>query len=495
MLVLLLLWSLRLSKFFLCLICLLTVPTLVSASVIDQAVVLVDGCSGVCVDPAGLVMTAKHCELPETVTIRFKDRTVTAQRIYECPETEGPVVYDCAGDGYPFLHVAASPPLLGEQLWTYGYPQTQQQRELRWSTGKLLRWSTFEYEGGAFTGNVVNCKTGSGWSGGPLLNAKAEVCGLLNSGDQRTSVFISSAAVRNAYSTAKDRIRIAPDAKPVQEDRKPTLYVFGSTACQPCRKFKQDFGNVESFWKVIEAAFVVKFIDVDNHPQLAAQHAVTEVPTFLVQGQLRITGYQNPDDLLQSLGLMKESPQQQSENPVAEKEPENQPTVPKHTPSQSAEPEYAQPDVQTSNIEDASLSQGTPDEERLERLSGLIQTALTVSTWLGVTGATGGTAGLILGGIACWRSFHRRSQHRSGRAPPASQPTTITVDAAPLPQAIVPETRFAPYERDTYAEAFAWAEAELARKYPGSVGTLESIKGLINQYLSAKGYKPTPPHS
>ena len=43
---------------------------------------------------------------------------------------------------------------------------------------------------------------------------------------------------------------------------------------------------------------------------------------------------------------------------------------------------------------------------------------------------------------------------------------------------------------DTYAEAFAWAEAEMARKYPGSVGTLESIKGLIDQYLAGKGYRP-----
>ena len=65
----------------------------------------------------------------------------------------------------------------------------------------------------------------------------------------------------------------------------------------------------------------------------------------------------------------------------------------------------------------------------------------------------------------------------------------VTVDSPPPPQAIIPETRFAPYERDTYAEAFAWAEAEMARKYPGSVGTMETIKGLIDQYLSSKGVR------
>ena len=30
----------------------------------------------------------------------------------------------------------------------------------------------------------------------------------------------------------------------------------------------------------------------------------------------------------------------------------------------------------------------------------------------------------------------------------------------------------------------------MARKYPGSVGTMESIKGLIDQYLAGKGYRP-----
>lgn len=494
MLVLLLLWSVRLSKFFLFLILPLTVPALVCASSIDQAVVLVDGCSGVCVDPAGLVMTAKHCDLPETLTIRFKARTVKAQRIYQCQETEGPVVYDCEGDGYPFLNVAASPPMIGEHVWTYGYPQSKHQRELCWTAGKLLRWSTFEYGGGSFNGNVVNCKTGSGWSGGPLLNAKAEVCGLLNSGDQRTSVFISSAAVREAYAKAKDQLRTEPDTEPVRADVKPMLYVFGSNTCLPCRKFKEDFGNVESFWKAIEAAFVVEFIDVDNHPELAAKHNVTEVPTFLVRDSLRITGYQNPDDLLVALGLQQQVASNQVEIPVAEIEPVSQPTVPESTTTSPIINEPIQHEVHLPNVKDATNSHANSSEDRLDRLSGLIQSAITVSTWLGVTGATGGTAGLVLGGIACWRTLRRRSQHRSGRAPPSVKPTTITVENSPLPQAIVPETRFTPYERDTYAEAFAWAESEMARKYPGSVGTLESIKGLIDQYLSAKGLKPKTPH-
>ena len=37
------------------------------------------------------------------------------------------------------------------------------------------------------------------------------------------------------------------------------------------------------------------------------------------------------------------------------------------------------------------------------------------------------------------------------------------------------------------------SETELARKYPGSVGTLESLRALIDQYLAAKGIRrPSP---
>ena len=106
-----------------------------------------------------------------------------------------------------------------------------------------------------------------------------------------------------------------------------------------------------------------------------------------------------------------------------------------------------------------------------------------------MTGATGGTGGLILGGIALWRTLRRRKESITARDPPAppKAPPVVTIENPPPPQAIVPETRFAPYERDTFAEAFAWAETELVRKYPGSVSTLETMKGLIDQFLSAKG--------
>ncbi len=261
---------------------------------VEDAVVMVEGCSGVCVDPAGLVLTARHCNLPTTVTVRFKDRTVSATRVYVCREVEGPVVYDCEGDAYPFLPVAATAPQVGERVWSCGYPHLGGRRELRWAQGALLRWSTFEYGGGSFNGNVVAFVTAPGWSGGPLLNAKGEVCGLLNSSDCATSVFISSAAVRQAYAAV--RPTHVADSPP--RSGKPTLCVFGSMTCGPCRKFKDDYANHTQLRQALEAAFAVEFVDVDKQADLASRFAVTEVPTFLVPGGARVTGYEGPERLL-----------------------------------------------------------------------------------------------------------------------------------------------------------------------------------------------------
>ena len=444
------------------------------ADTIEDAVVMIGGCSGVCVDPVGLVLTAKHCELPTTITVRFKDRAVTAQRVYVSREAEGPVVYDCEGAGYPSLPVAASPPQIGERVWSYGYPRVNGRRALRWNSGPLLRWSTFDYGGGAFNGNVVGFRTSPGWSGGPLLNAKGEVCGLLNSTDCSTSVFISSAAVRQAVASVREQ-----RDQPVT-DGLPTLYVFGSTTCGPCRLFKADYEQNTEFRQALEAAFTIEFVDVDQRVDLTNQFGVTEVPTFIVPDDLRITGYAGTNDLLVRLDIQPEI--------AARPPPERDAIADGQSPSPSTAPTHPEAAVVEDPAPPATDSaQHAEFNDRLDRLTGLVQSAVSIATWLGVGGMTGGAGGLILGGLALWRTLRRP------RDPPAkvTPPPVVTIDSPPPPQAIVPETRFAPYERDTFAEAFAWAEAEMARKYPGSVSTLETLKGLINQFLAAKGVKST----
>ena len=452
-----------LSRSIACITAVLILTATVRADVRD-AVVKVGGCSGVCVDPSGLVLSARHCDHPETVTIEFPGRMVSAQRIYEAPETEGPVVFDCEGDGFPFATVADHVPPVGSPVWSLGWPSSDGGRRLQRADGILLHGGTFRFRGGEFRGNVVSFATAGGWSGGPLFNARGEVIGILSSGDCLTSVFISFAATRRVFDVA--RVSDAP-ATPAQ----PTLQVFGSGSCRPCQQFKDDFAEEAAFREALEARFDVVFIDVDQQPGLARQHGVTQVPTFIAAGRSPTVGYDGPAQLLAALGIEVDA--------IAIATP----TVAEPVESPAPEPAPAETTA-------ASEPTSPIEDDRLDRALSAVETAASIATWLGVTGATGGTGGLILGGIALWRTL-RRKRRPPARDPPAPEPPpVVTVDSPPPPQAIVPETRFAPYERDTFAEAFAWAQGEMARKYPGAVGTLESLQGLMDQYLSAKGIKP-----
>ena len=435
---------------------------------VGDAIVMIDGCSGVCVDPAGIVLTAKHCDLPDCVSVRFKQGTVKAVRVYESHDTEGPVAYDCEGDGYPSLPVAATAPVIGEKLWSFGYPSLNGQRELRRNCGPLLRWGTFKYAGGEFNGNVLGFGCGSGWSGGPLVNAKGEVCGLLNSSDDRTSVFISSAAVRQAYAAARQKLE-----KPAEQSQPqlPELLVFGTPTCSPCLQFKADLNSNRNFSALLRSTYKLVWVDINQRPEMAKKYAIEQVPVFISEHGIRIVGYIGPEDLLTGLGL----------NPKPDPAPPPM-TEPVPVTGEPSSPQLTEP-----------ISPVTPSSDPIDRLTSLTQHAITIATWLGVTGISGGTAGALLGGLALWRTLRRRRQPPTPFTPhPANSPITpptITHDSAPLPQTIVPETRFAAYERDSHAEAFAWAAAEMARKYPGAVGTLESLQGLMNQFLAARGLR------
>ena len=446
---------------------------------VDEAVVMAAGCSGVCVNSAGIVLTAKHCDLGDEVTVRFKQRAVKAVRIYECQDSEGPVAYDCEGDGYPALPVASTAPVLGEKLWSFGYPTLNGRRELRQNCGPVLRWGTFKYAGGEFNGNVLGFACAPGWSGGPLLNAKGEVCGLLNSSDDQTSVFIASAAVRQAYAAVLEQRRVPPADS---EATLPKLLVFGSTTCSPCLRFKEDLKSDHELSARLRSVFDLEFIDINQRSDLAKKYAIESVPVFVGPGGIRVEGYEGSEQLLTELGLIPRPDPRPP--PVSQPAPEAD-TSPHPVPEKPAEQSSTIPPSQT------PVSQNANATDTVDRLTTFASQALSVATWLGVTGISGGTAGAVLGGLALWRSLRKRRQQQSPTPSQPNNPPTITHDSQPLPQAIVPETRFAAYERDSHAEAFAWAAAEMARKYPGAVGTLESLQGLMNQYLASRGLRRT----
>jgi S1-C subfamily serine protease len=257
------------------------------------AIVQIGGCTGVCVDPAGLVMTAKHCDLQEIEVIRAGGREFTAVRIYAAPGTEGPLVYDVLGDNFVWIPVAQVKPEPGETVRTLGLPAVGGSRQFRELTGVLEGGAHVWYEGEQFLGNITDIVVTDGWSGGPLLNSNGEVVGLANSsGEGVGSVFISHAATREAYLAAR-----------ALHSSRPQLQVLISPEQKQSLAFQRDLETDIDFQRELREHFRLLLLDArQQHPPLERfRHA--ELPVFIFPDGQAIAGYDGKLDLIRRLLL------------------------------------------------------------------------------------------------------------------------------------------------------------------------------------------------
>jgi len=257
---------------------------------LQAAVVQIGGCSGVCVHPDGLVMTARHCDLGEVEPVRFGDLEVLATRIYESTASEGPVVYDCAGSGYPFVPVASSVPPPGTQVFTMGYPHIDGERRFRRQAGTVLSGGEFRFRGETFLGNLTDMSIREGWSGGPLFNPQGEVIGLANASDKSGSIFISFAATRAAF-----------DAVCSLHTRRITLHVAADMYTQDCLRFFADYAGDKGFRSELQEHYRVIVVDAGEQPDLLRRFGVSDLPVFIVGDTVAISGYAGKAQLLQRL--------------------------------------------------------------------------------------------------------------------------------------------------------------------------------------------------
>jgi hypothetical protein len=68
-------------------------------------------------------------------------------------------------------------------------------------------------------------------------------------------------------------------------------------------------------------------------------------------------------------------------------------------------------------------------------------------------------------------------------------PVVVATQTPPPPQQVVTQNQYVPVDVDTHADAYAWATAELVKKYSGAEGTVAMLDSLIQQHKAAKAGK------
>jgi len=205
----------------------------------QDCVVVIGGCSGVCVSREGHILTAGHCKTQDVEEITWPDgRKVQAHKLYDNGKAEGCVVFDCDGEGYPFIPVSQTVPQLGDVVYSGGYPARNGVRAFEQSQGKVLGGAIRNEGSDEFLCNMTtDMGLAGGWSGGPLINARSEVIGVCNGFEWQESLtgqrvsptvsrFVAWSTVREAYETA-----VTPSGE---------FTVYLRHDCAPCDRFKAD---------------------------------------------------------------------------------------------------------------------------------------------------------------------------------------------------------------------------------------------------------------
>ena len=82
----------------------------------------------------------------------------------------------------------------------------------------------------------------------------------------------------------------------------PSLTVWTASWCPPCQQFHDDLEHNLEFRERLLSAFHIRFLNVDQHAELAKAHGIIELPTFETTAT-RWTGYTGPESLLQRISL------------------------------------------------------------------------------------------------------------------------------------------------------------------------------------------------
>lgn len=302
-----------------------------------------------------------------------------------------------------------------------------------------------------------------------------------------------------------------------------------------CARFWADYNNPDTgLAAALKSRYDVVWSSPQKHPIGAGINCISRVPTFVSQ-DVRIIGYTSPADLLQRLGLasaVPTSPTGEKSTPPSETGPAAEIPPFRELPTDGIVDQLGRQAAEIDRLKRAGGQTAAVLQElrtRIEQTNGTLQTqggrleklpailkklesiSREISSPTGATppageglgwgallgrtltafGVGGPIAAGAVGGVTLLTWLLRRKKAKPAAAAPArAAPVVITTEAPSATQAVIAETRFTTVERDTFAEAFAWAKGELGRKEPGAIGTLEALDGLTRQYLASKGVTP-----
>jgi len=280
------------------------------------------GCSGVCVDPAGLVLTVKHCEFGDQVDVEFRaiGKTYKGQKVYTGSYEDDVVAFRLPAGIYPFAPIAKEAPKRGEIVYSFGYPAGKFEA----LTGTVIGNAQYQ-DGTPVIATTIPAR--GGHSGGPLFNLAGEVVALCSTSltakaPQRVEMagdsnWIATGRVALAVLTAQvnQRPPLAAPGPPPSTPRR--LYVFTAIWCGSCQTFHSDYGrNIGGLQDFMQAQGIertkggkhygaVESIPLGwDHPEIARACEVATgskprtLPTFWLDGAKDVlVGYAGPEKL------------------------------------------------------------------------------------------------------------------------------------------------------------------------------------------------------
>lgn len=324
--------------------------------------------------------------------------------------------------------------------------------------------------------------------------------------------------------------------------QEPTIFVVTASWCAPCQRFRADWDNVPGLASLVSSQYAVKRCDWDKpfEQAWARRRGVEKIPSFVICYRGEVvecwSGYSgNWREFLQRVGLddyvnengtigpikPARSLQPESRGPPTTSEPQEPARAP--APQVNLQPIERQLQALQDGLKQLQQS-ATEQRERIKSPFADPDTAGppvvsqpkppepsetpgtdapgAASRWaslLSVVGKTAavalfpevalpaGAAGIALGVWRAWRSARGGAAQQPRQIVRQEIPIPVAIDSPPPVAQIVTQNQYIPVDTDKHADAYAWASAELVKRYNGASGTVAMLDSLIAQHKTAQG--------